>query len=75
METIDIKDVAEYIGCNLTTVRTYLGRSEFSHIDIIRGQLYNMTAKDLFLLKKIFTDVIKRRRNLQNKNNIKNLNK
>ena len=48
---LTIADLAKKMSVSISTIRTYTSRPEFSHVNLIHGILYNIDAKDMFILK------------------------
>ena len=65
MEDLTIREISNFIGCNISTLRIYLDRAEFSHIIRHNGILYGITGKDICKLRNIYTKNITKRPQLK----------
>ena len=61
------RDLAEKIGCSITTLRIYLGRSEFTELKIKRGYINNVEPKHIDRLKELYSNAIHKKSNLVRK--------
>ena len=59
---MNIKELANIIGCSTATIRMYICRYEFAHIGVNRGEISNIQNKDITRIKELYRRACQSRR-------------